>query len=880
MNNPKPLQRPLYVLYDPQECSPSQYRLCISKAINHPSIRDYRNPQGGPPYFPASFVHDPALVPPNAVCLVSHAGWTKTLLRSPVSPYTARGSVIHTHANDGSTITWVISLTPRSLFSLMGHAGGGMKGDLARTVDRIIFGFCHDINKAARLASGHPSYPLASPDLTYRLLDTVEKYRAVKARLDAEGCQLIAIDIETIAHPVLISAYGFTILWNDGITIACSIPMGVQTERWHYEAMDYINSRPEPKALHNGKYDCNVLLRHNLPIRNLLFDTLLMQHSISCEEVKSLAYCASVYLDNYTYWKSEIKGTSVEDAGQGSKQDIEEDTDGGHGLPASAHGRLVYYKYNAKDTWYTLQLCLAQLELMLRPENKWMWDNYCRVHFLQYRVGIFMGYAGMPINRAKLRQYQASAVAALDDIKWNLGCLSGRMDFNPASPSQVRDLIYGQWHLNAPEGFKPAKAKAKKGGKTKMKPVASSLPTGNDLASLMSTIATLDLSSLSGGPSGLGGPSGPTLPVDYSTFPTDDDALQVLQVMYPERQEDLQLLRDFREQSKVVSLYCKSARLLAPIRGKPHLGLLMYSPNIGSTVTCRYGGAGHDIGYGAYHLNLPPAVWSCIECPEGYVRYSIDYAHSDLYFVAYSCEDKQMISNATRTDIDLHLKHAEVVFNVPYDRLVAGKKAKEPWVVDSTKGIRPNIKRIGHGADYLMGPQTLYINMKPPAVKASAHALGYTDDQLKTTDNLISVCKVLLDRYYSCYPTLTQWHKFALGKLLNDGRLMSIGGWTRKFNGDIMEFHTKSALLAQYGQAGTAGNINNFLLKYFSRPYSTVNYIFAQIHDAVDGFCRADSIPVLDEMEAMMHEPTKVKGTITGTVYDVSVATEREVFTA
>lgn len=859
------LKRPIYALYDPKECSPSQFKLCVSKAMNHPSIKEENG--GQVPFFQCITVHSPELVPPKAVVLCCHDGQTQKLLQSKVSCYTARGSVI----NDSQDRTWVVSFNPRKLFALMGN-GGGMKGTEARTLDNIAFGFCHDINKVSRLALGRQAY--YADKLNYRLLDTESRWQTVRQQMDSRSIQLIAVDIETISFPILVSAFGFTILWSDGSMTSYCIPMGVRTDKWHYDAMHYICGRPEPKALHNGKYDANVLLRHNVPVKNLLFDTLLMQHSISCEELKSLAYCSSVYLDNYVYWKSEIKGISVELAKEGSKTDIEEDTKG-HGLPATAEGRLVYYKYCAKDTWYTMQICLAMLDKMLTKGNEWMWNNYCRVHFLQYRVGMFMGYCGMPINRQKLQEFQANAVARFEDIKWQLSDIADDVDFNPASTSQVQKLVYGKWQLDPPEGFKPKKVKSKVAAK-KMGKIQPSKATTADLNSLLGSLDLVTASFHNQATTGMAPPK----VVDYSSFPTDDDALQVLQIMYPERHNELQLLRDYREAAKIVSLYCKSDKLLAPVRGKPHLGLLMYSPNIGSTVTCRYGGADHDIGWGAYHLNLPPAIWKCIECPEGYVRYSIDYAHSDLYFVAYSCEDKNMIENAIRTDIDLHLKHAEVVFNVPYDKLVAGKKAKDPNIVDSTFGIRPNIKRIGHGADYLMGPQTLYVNMKPPAVKASARQLGYAEEELKSTSKLIEVCDVLLKRYYSCYPTLTSWHQFALNKLMRDNRLMEIGGWTRRFNGNIMDFRTKSALLAQYGQAGTSGNINNFLLKYFSRPYSLDNFIFAQIHDAVDGFCKADKQQLMDEMEDVMHEPTKVKGTITGTVYDVSVATEREVFTA
>src|SRR3546814_1943298 len=80
-----------------------------------------------------------------------------------------------------------------------------------------------------------------------------------------------------------------------------------------HSSMAEINDSPALKTMHNGAYDCSYFIRDRCPPRNYLYDSMLMWYSRFSELPKTLDFVSSILLDDYQYWKDDIKGTDNKD---------------------------------------------------------------------------------------------------------------------------------------------------------------------------------------------------------------------------------------------------------------------------------------------------------------------------------------------------------------------------------------------------------------------------------------------------------------------------------------------------------------------------------------------------------------------------------------
>lgn len=832
--------RPIFALYDMHEMSKPQ----LMKALMNVMTSQYMKA------LTKEFINITPItttngIPADSVVLVYSSGFAKTFINNgKFSDY--NGSVYHI----GQT-TYIIGLSLNYIRCLLIQSP---RGDQEDTVIKGYYLCAFNIYKAWRFAKGdfdtdhHYGF-------YYTLINEPEEWDAAKQYIEQNSHRIfgISFDIETAGFPKFISAFGFTLMMGSiekpEFKSYC-ISMGVHSYPWHIRAMQYLCYHPAPKIAHNGAYDCTVLLRYRIPVWNMLYDTMLMAHSLMCDAPKRLSDCASYYLPDYVYWKSEITGRENGISNEESNNDSEDK----HGVPATQEGRLVYYKYCAKDTYYTACICLEMLALF--QQKPWAVKNYCMVHFLQYRVGIFMGLAGMPIDKAKFDVFVKEVCATRDELLSDLRTYAKDELFNPASPKEVQQYLYGTLGLKLPRGIRLKKPKAQR---------PSSKPASRPKAISLLDLDDLDLFNSSD----IGPAQKPEQ--DFSLYPTDKVALRFLIDQNPEYETQIQKLLDYRWYAKVISNYLMSNTLLVDSTTDKNVKVLLYNPSIAKTVTCRYGGGESNLGVGAYHLNLPPGLWKCIKVPEGHVRYSIDYSHSDDYFVAFYSGVPTMIENVVRTDLDLHMKHASLIFQRPYDYLMEHKKDKD----SEAPLLRKLTKSIGHGCKYLMGGYTMYTNMGDPNICAAIDAL-HADVDKHSLDQKIQFASYLQSLFYKQYDGLTQWHKDVFTKLMaNPDRLITVGNWTRQLLAPASWFSVHSGSVAQYGQAGTSSNSNAFLRKFFRKPLDSSSYIFAQVHDAMDGFARNE-----DEVKAIakiMEEPITVTD-IYGTTRTFSVATETEEF--
>src|SRR5690554_571557 len=161
------------------------------------------------------------------------------------------------------------------------------------------------------------------------IVDSEEKFQEAKDWL--ESSTLIGVDIETVRDNAAIKCSGYCGLHMETNTsMAFVVPIkSMASIRWMRE----LNMVSAPKVLQNGKYDNSYFCRFGAPLRGYYFDTVNMLHAWYSELPKDLASVSALLIRNSMYWK-----------------DL-----------ATTNDEIEYYKYNALDTWATVESAVAWL---------------------------------------------------------------------------------------------------------------------------------------------------------------------------------------------------------------------------------------------------------------------------------------------------------------------------------------------------------------------------------------------------------------------------------------------------------------------------------------------------------------------------------------
>ena len=283
-----------------------------------------------------------------------------------------------------------------------------------------------DWAKIGRYFNGKPR---VLPPFRYSVCRTIDDCLAAKRYLDS--CILIATDIETGCFPAQITCSGYTGLTADGVVRTFVIPFydeskagGVywDSEEDHIAAfciMRDINASPVLKVMQNGAYDSSYSIRDRCPYNMYLLDSMHLWYSLYSELPKTLDFISSILLDNFQYWKDDIKGAE-EDAG-GTK-DMEQ-----------------YWRYNGLDCYNTLFNCLYLLILM--KDNPQMQFNYNQV-FMRNLSGLQMSMRGVKADFARREEHRHALTLEREDKLDQLRYMIDDPDFNPESPAQKSSLLY------------------------------------------------------------------------------------------------------------------------------------------------------------------------------------------------------------------------------------------------------------------------------------------------------------------------------------------------------------------------------------------------------------------------------------------------------
>lgn len=226
----------------------------------------------------------------------------------------------------------------------------------------------------------------------------------------------IGTDIETVRDGRAIRCIGFTGVWLDKVPDGAFGKIVARTESyvlpikdmWAVIWMRKFCALPVRKIFQNGKYDCSYLLRYNSPPANWYWDTAHFMHSWYSELPKDLAFLNAFFLRKVVYWK-----------------DLAETSD-----------EYEYYKYNALDTWATVNVWLQQIS----QAPYWAKHNY----FLEFPLVYPCLLAEMTGIKRDMDRLVAARKEQDDKESRDLLSLTKMLNeprFNPGSPKQVKLLL-------------------------------------------------------------------------------------------------------------------------------------------------------------------------------------------------------------------------------------------------------------------------------------------------------------------------------------------------------------------------------------------------------------------------------------------------------
>lgn len=267
-----------------------------------------------------------------------------------------------------------------------------------------------DLAKAVRQARNP-----YTPKLNFH---TMPSFAEVMEFLENPPADVFAWDIETINFRT--RSMGFA--WSS--TDAISIPLIYKgSHMWSHEdelliiqGLNRLLSSPEVGLyIQNLSFDCSVVEREfGIKVEGVVLDTMYSQHTLHPEFPKGLDFQSSIYCDFPMYWGSEKNESDENNA--------------------------VYNCYDCCATYRSAEVHLEDLA------NLEMMDFYYKyVHptvFSLARMGN-RGFRMDPEAREQVRKQTE------DEMERAHGLLVSHVghEFNPHSPKQVKELLYGEWKL-------------------------------------------------------------------------------------------------------------------------------------------------------------------------------------------------------------------------------------------------------------------------------------------------------------------------------------------------------------------------------------------------------------------------------------------------
>lgn len=588
------------------------------------------------------------------------------------------------------------------------------------------------------------------PAFQYSVIRSLDD--AFAARDWLADCVAISTDVETGLYPAQITCEGFTGLKSDGRVRTFVFP--------YYDPRNEHGTFWESLDDHCIVWGVANEIRGNRALKigqNLKYDCAyyIKYHggvnNYLCD-VMLLWYSMYMELPKSLDFISSI----MLDSYQYWKDDIKgiEDKD------QTSMGMEKYWRYNGLDCHYTMFNWLYLMKFLQKDSG--LQHNYNDT-FMRMLSGLRMSMRGVRVDADRRKHHAVTLAEDARLAEQRFQYLVADSEFNVGSAPQKVSLLYDVF------GVRKRNSRGRYVDSSKPEKGANAPSAGAIALKLVKT--------------------------EHPLFRFLVDAMQAS--MEPRDQMSKLIGRWDEDSGRIVGgVFCPTGRFRT-------------SYGAAGTETTRFNSKKSDFWDGGNAQNFRTKYKDFLVADPHNIFLDVDFSQSDDVFIGYESNDPDKIA-VIESGMDGHAVHGELFFKVPYDEIIAGKKAKDPRIVHPIKGIRQISKRVVHGTNFQMAAMTLYTTMGRDTVVAAAIILGNKDADSWPQERLVALCGALMSAYRKKYKRLNrkEWYGEIERQLKRAGIISNAFGITRRFLGDPGDNGTQREATAYVGQSDTAGNMN------------------------------------------------------------------------
>jgi DNA polymerase I-like protein with 3'-5' exonuclease and polymerase domains len=325
---------------------------------------------------------------------------------------------------------------------------------------------------------------------------------------------------------------------------------------------------------------------------------------------------------------------------------------------------------------------------------------------------------------------------------------------------------------------------------------------------------------------------------------TDAKNLAEIQKQHPIYHRIISKILEYRKDAKAIATYFDFLQLN---------NRMLYSINPFGTDSGRCSSSKFQIHYGTQVQNIPPYAKPCFIPDPGFILAEPDNSQSEARCTAYLAQETNFIEALETPGKDFYRTLGTLLFMIPYDDV-------------STDFRNKVLKKINHGASYMMKEQTFIESAGLENIKLAAIVLGVAlTERPRRPDEMTikAFAAMLLEKYHGPFPRLRQWYEEIKTTISETNKLISPLGWTRYFFGDITKnYQLFSSAVAQGPQNLSVMILNIGLWKNWvlTKENPKDFRLKAQIHDSAPFQYRIGREDLRDKAIRNFENPVVVHG--------------------
>lgn len=327
---------------------------------------------------------------------------------------------------------------------------------------------------------------------------------------------------------------------------------------------------------------------------------------------------------------------------------------------------------------------------------------------------------------------------------------------------------------------------------------------------------------------------------------TDAKNLSAIQEQHPILHRICGSIISYRENAKAIGTYFNFVQ---------KNGRLLYSINPFGTDTGRMASRKSSFWCGTQIQNIPPYVKGMLIADPGYILCEPDNSQSEARCTAHLAQEVKLIAALETPGKDFYKSLGTLFFGMKYETV-------------TTEFRNLVLKKINHGTNYMMGPDTFIENAGVDNLMFAASVLGVVITQKPSAPGELTLqgfAKELLEKYHVPFQRIREWYQEVKTEIATTSMLRSPLGHTRYFFGDITKKYQIFSSAVAHGPQNLSVSILNigWWKQWELQKREPVAFrMKAQIHDSAPFQYLEGREDIRAEAIACFENPVKIHGRI------------------